>query len=121
MANRYFTVMVLSENASKVKQWMIPAWAVKSALIILPIIGLVAITLFLDYRFVVNQVFENRELQTENRRLRQHVQLYKNRLESVEASLDRIENFSTRLKMITNLVDRDQVSKLIELAPPNAN
>ena len=121
MSNRYYTLMVISENASKSKQWIIPAWAVKATVIALPIFLLIAVTLFLDYRYVVNQVFENRELQSENRRLRQSVQLYKNRMESVESSLDRIENFSARLKMITNLVDRDQVSKQLDLPLPNAN
>ncbi len=113
--------MVVSENASKARQWVIPAWVVKASLVALPVLVLIGVTLFLDYRYVVNQVFENRELQSENRRLRQSVQLYKNRIDSVESSLDRIENFSARLKMITNLVDRDQVSKLLELPIPNAN
>jgi murein DD-endopeptidase MepM/ murein hydrolase activator NlpD len=75
----------------------------------------------MDYRFVANQVFENRELQAENRRLRQSVQLYQNRMDSLEGSLERIENFSARLKMITNLMDRDQLSKQIELPLPNAS
>ncbi len=121
MSNRYYTIMVVSENSAQSKQWTVPAWAVKAAMVTVPIFILVAITLFLDYRFVANQVFENRELQAENRQLRQHVQLYKNRMESVEGALDRIENFSARLKMITNLVDRDQVSQMLELPLPNAN
>lgn len=121
MSNRFYTVMVVSENASKAKQWTIPAWTVKAFVVAVPIFVLIAVTLFLDYRYVVNQVFENRELQTENRRLRQNVQLYKNRMESLESSLDRIENFSARLKMITNLVDRDQVSQQLDLPLPNAS
>ena len=82
---------------------------------------MIGITLLLDYRFVANQVFENRELQAENRRLRQQVQLYQNRMESLEASLDRIENFSARLKMITNLMDRDNLSQHLELPVPSAS
>ena len=121
MANRFYTIMIIPESASKPKQFHVPAWAVRAALVVLPILLLISITLLLDYRFVANQVFENRELQAENRRLRQQVQLYQNRMESLEASLDRIENFSARLKMITNLMDRDNLSAHLELPIPNAS
>lgn len=121
MANRFYTIMIVPENASKAKQFHVPAWMVRMALFTLPVLVLVAVTLFLDYRFVAQQVFENRELQSENRRLRQSVQLYQNRMQSLESSLDRIENFSARLKMITNLMDQENLSQYIELPVPNAN
>jgi len=121
MANRFYTILIIPENSSKPKQFHIPAWAVRAGLVILPVLALIALTLFLDYRFVANQVYENRELQSENRRLRQSVQLYQNRMEAMEASLDRIENFSARLKMITNLMDKDQLSQHLQLPPPNAS
>ena len=121
MANRFYTILIIPENASKPRQFHVPAWLVRASLVILPILGLIGITLFLDYRFVAGQVYENRELQSENRRLRQNVQLYQNRMDSLESSLNRIENFSARLKMITNLMDRDQLSERVALPPPNAS
>jgi len=120
MSNRFYTILVIPENSSKPRQFHVPIWLVRAALVILPVLVLIALTLFLDYRFVANQVYENRELQSENRRLRQNVQLYQNRMEALESSLDRIENFSARLKMITNLMDKDQLSSHLELPPPNA-
>jgi len=120
MSNRFYTVLIIPENSSKPRQFHIPAWTVRAALAILPVLVLIAITLFLDYRFVANQVYENRELQSENRRLRQSVQLYQSRMEAMESSLDRIENFSARLKMITNLMDKDQLSQRLELPLPDA-
>lgn len=113
--------MIIPEGASKPRQLHIPAWVLRASLVILPILVLIGITLLLDYRFVANQVFENRELQSENRRLRQSVQLYQNRMESLESSLERIENFSARLKMITNLMDRDNLSHQLDLPLPNAS
>ena len=38
----------------------------------------------------------------------------------MESSLERIENFSSRLKMITNLMDRDQLSQQMEAQLPSA-
>jgi murein DD-endopeptidase MepM/ murein hydrolase activator NlpD len=120
MANRFYTIMIIPENSSRPRQFSIPSWLVRAGWVILPVLILISIALFLDYRFVANQVFENRELQSENRRLRQDLRLYQNRMDSLEASLDRIENFSARLKMITNLMDQDQLSRHLELPPPNA-
>ena len=121
MSNRFYTILIIPENSSKPRQFQIPAWTVRASLVIFAILILIGITLLMDYRFVANQVFENRELQAENRKLRQDVQLYKNRMESVESSLQRIENFSARLKMITNLMDRDQLSQHLDLPLPNAS
>jgi murein DD-endopeptidase MepM/ murein hydrolase activator NlpD len=121
MANRFYTILIIPEGASKPRQFHVPTWVVRATLVVLPILLLIGITLFLDYRFVAGQVYENRELQSENRRLRQSVQLYQNRMDSLESSLNRIENFSARLKMITNLMDRDQLSARLNLPPPNAS
>lgn len=120
MANRFYTIMIVPENAHKPRQFHVPAWAIRASLILFPILVLLAITILLDYRYIASQVNENRDLQAENRKLRQDVQLYQSRLDSMESSLERIENFSTRLKMITNLMDRDQLSHQVESPPPSS-
>ncbi len=120
MANRFYTIMIVPENAQKPKQFHVPAWLIRVTLILLPILILLAITILLDYRYIGSQVSENRDLQAENRRLRQDVQLYQSRLDSMESSLERIENFSSRLKMITNLMDRDQLSQQVESPLPSS-
>ncbi len=120
MANRFYTVLIIPENSARPRQIHVPVWALRAGLVILPVLFLIAVTLFLDYRFVASQVYENRELQSENRRLRQSVQLYQSRMEAMESSIDRIESFSARLRMITNLMDKDELSRHIELPPPDA-
>ena len=120
MANRFYTIMIVPENALKPRQFHVPSWAIRVSLILLPILILLAVTILLDYRYIASQVGENRDLQAENRKLRQDVQLYQSRLDSMESSLERIENFSSRLKMITNLMDRDQLSQQVEAVPPSS-
>ena len=112
--------MIVPENALKPRQFHVPSWAIRVSLILLPILILLAVTILLDYRYIASQVGENRDLQAENRKLRQDVQLYQSRLDSMESSLERIENFSSRLKMITNLMDRDQLSQQVEAVPPSS-
>jgi murein DD-endopeptidase MepM/ murein hydrolase activator NlpD len=120
MANRFYTIMIVPENAQKPRQIHVPAWLIRVTLILLPILILLAVTILLDYRYIASQVSENRDLQAENRKLRQDVQLYQSRLDSMESSLERIENFSSRLKMITNLMDRDQLSQQVESPLPSS-
>ena len=120
MSNRFYTIMIVPENAQKPRQYHVPAWAIRIALILFPILALLAVTILLDYRYIASQVSENHDLQTENRKLRQDVQLYQSRLDSMESSLERIENFSSRLKMITNLMDRDQLSQQVDTALPSS-
>lgn len=120
MANRFYTIMIVPENAQKPRQFHVPSWLIRVSLILLPILLLLAITILLDYRYIASQVGENRELQAENRKLRQDVQLYQSRLDSMESSLERIENFSSRLKMITNLMDRDQLSQQVDSPLPSS-
>jgi murein DD-endopeptidase MepM/ murein hydrolase activator NlpD len=120
MANRFYTIMIVPENAQKPRQFHIPSWTIRLSLILIPILILLGITILLDYRYIAGQINENRELQTENRKLRQDVQFYQSRLDSMESSLERIENFSSRLKMITNLMDRDQLSQQVEGPLPSS-
>ncbi len=121
MSDQNYTIVFLSQNGAKSKRFTISAWVARALLIAIPLAVVLAVTLLLDYRFVVNQVFENRELQAENRRLRQNVQSYKSRMESLETSMDRIQSFSTRLRIMTNLEDKDNLSSVIEKPLPSAS
>jgi murein DD-endopeptidase MepM/ murein hydrolase activator NlpD len=55
----------------------------------------------------MNQVSENKQLRMENRRLRQQVQVFKNKMDTIESTMDRVKTFATRLKVITNIEDRN--------------
>ena len=106
MANRFFTVLIIPEKTSQVRRLILPSWLIKTA----AVGGLFTIALgtimVLDYWYVMSQISENNQLKVENRRLRQQVQVFRNKMSTVETTLDRIKTFSTRLKVITNLEDR---------------
>jgi murein DD-endopeptidase MepM/ murein hydrolase activator NlpD len=57
----------------------------------------------------MGEVRENRSLQMENRRLRQQVQVFKNKMETIESTMDRVKTFATRLKVITNIEDKNSL------------
>lgn len=107
MANRFYTLMIVPEKTSRVVRLVIPAWLFRSAAAATAIVTLVGIVMVLDYWYVMNQVGENKQLRMENRRLRQQVQVFKNKMDTIESTMDRVKTFATRLKVITNIEDRN--------------
>lgn len=120
MSNRFFTILVIPEKSSRMKRLVLPSWIVKGSLIA----GLFALALtgimFLDYWYVMGQIEENKDLKLENRRLRQQVQIFRNRMSTVESTMDRIQTFATRLKVITNIEDRASMIQTLNDNLPDA-
>lgn len=121
MANRFYTLMVIPEKTAKVRRIVVPAWLVRGFVIgSFFLVALIAI-MVLDYYYVIDQIDENKQLKVESRRLRQQVQIYRNKMEGIEKTMDRVQTFSTRLKVITNIEERDSlVQKLNQSTLPDA-
>jgi murein DD-endopeptidase MepM/ murein hydrolase activator NlpD len=107
--NRFYTILVVPEKTSQVRRFVIPSWLFRSAAIGTALISLVAVVMVLDYCYVMGEVGENKQLKMENRRLRQQVQVFKNKMETIEGTMDRVKTFATRLKVITNIEDRSSL------------
>jgi len=120
MANRFYTLMVVPERTSKIRKFIIPSWVLRGSVVALIFFFLLASILFYDYWKLLNQISENKDLRLENRRLVQQVQIYKNRMESIDRTLDRIETFATRLKIITNIEDRGSVIEEFQKSLPDS-
>ena len=120
MANRFYTLMVIPEKTAKVRRVVIPAWLVRGFVIgSFFMVALIAI-MVLDYYYVIDQIDENKQLKVESRRLRQQVQIFRNKMEGIEKTMDRIQTFSTRLKVITNIEDRDSLVMKLNKDLPDA-
>ena len=100
--NKFFTILFIPEKTDQVRRFLVPSAYLRIA-VILGFIGSFFIAFMIyDYVNVMQQLAENRNLVLENRRLRERVQGFTNRLSSVEDSLDRIQTFATKLRIITN-------------------
>lgn len=106
MANRFFTLLIIPEKTSKVRKLVLPNWILKGSLIGSLFLLALGGIMFMDYWYVMGQIEENKELKLENRRLRQQVQIFRNRITTIESTMDRVQAFATRLKVITNIEDR---------------
>jgi murein DD-endopeptidase MepM/ murein hydrolase activator NlpD len=104
--DRFYTLLFVPEKTSKVRRFIIPAWVLKSAAIGLAFVVLLTGIMIFDYWYVMSQIHENKQLKTENRKLRQQVQIFQNRMATVENTMERVKTFSTRLKVIMNVEDQ---------------
>lgn len=111
--NRFYTLVLIPEKSSKLRKVILPTWVMRGFIIGVGLIGIVGFMMVMDYWYVMGQIDEIKELKIENRKLRSQVQVYQNRMETIENTLNRIDTFSTRLKIITNIEDRESlVSKV---------
>jgi murein DD-endopeptidase MepM/ murein hydrolase activator NlpD len=118
--NRFYTILIVPEKTSQVRRFVIPNWLFRGAAIGTALISLIAVVMVLDYWYVMGEVGENKQLKMENRRLRQEVQVFKNKMETIEGTMDRVKTFATRLKVITNIEDRNNLLETLNQKLPDA-
>jgi murein DD-endopeptidase MepM/ murein hydrolase activator NlpD len=116
-SNQYYTIMIIPERTSAIRRWVVPHWLVRVSAIGGLFAGAIAIIMLLDYWYVMGQITENKDLRIENRQLRQQVQVFENRIASIQETMERIKTFSTRLKVITNIEDRNKLIESLNETP----
>lgn len=116
-SNRFYTILIVPEKTSEVRKFIIPAWLFRGTAFVLAIAAMLAVVMLSNYWHVISQIDQNLTLRVENRKLKQQVQIFENRIGTIESTLDRIRTFSTRLKVITNIEARGQLTRLQQPLP----
>lgn len=112
MENKTYTVLIASNRHGETLKLRIRASWLK-AFGFLAFCGLLlAATAALDYMGLLLQAHENRVLKTENEGLKKQFQVAEEKLSSLESSLERIQNFTKKLNLITNIEDEERTLKL---------
>ncbi len=107
--------MVVPEKSDKVRKFIIPNYIVKGTAVSIAFVLILAVIMVLDYANVMNQITENKKLHVENRQLRQAVQVFKDKMVTIESTMDRVKTFSTKLRIITNI---EEAPTSISPVPP---
>jgi murein DD-endopeptidase MepM/ murein hydrolase activator NlpD len=119
-SNRFYTIMIVPEKTTQVRKILVPAWVVRLGAVAVAVLIVLIGVMVANYGYVMSQVGENNELKTENRRLRQSVQVFKSKMGTLESAMERVKTFSTRLKVITGAEDRGGVAALMQNIPDAA-
>jgi murein DD-endopeptidase MepM/ murein hydrolase activator NlpD len=106
MSNRFYTILIVPEKPSQVRRLILPSWLIKGASAGVAFLALLTCAMVFDYWYVMSQIGENKQLKLENRRLRQQVQVFQNKITTVESTLERVKTFATRLKVIMHVEDQ---------------
>ena len=95
--------MIIPEKDKGVKSFKIPGIVFRSFTFIIVLTStLVGIFLY-DYVKIVGQINENKLLNLENRQLREQIQLFQNKINTLAGDLQRINTFEKKLRIITGL------------------
>lgn len=101
--DRYYTLMIIPEKNKDVRSIKIPRLVFKSLVFLFITFTVLLGILTYDYWNVLSQVYENKHLLVENRQLKEQVQLFQMKLNSITEDLERINVFERKLRAITGL------------------
>lgn len=109
--------MIVPEKTNNVRRVVIPSAVFKGGVLASAFLIVLAAVMVLDYANVMNQIAENKQLRGENRQLKQQVQVFKDKMVTIESTLDRVKTFATKLRIITNIEDRAGSSPVAPVQP----
>lgn len=103
--DKYYTVMVVPEKQKGVRTYRIPTVLFKSLAFMSVMLFLLIGVLAYDYWKILQQVYENKHLSIENRQLKEQIQLFQMKMNTLGDDLKRINTFEKKLRVITGLED----------------
>lgn len=110
--DRYFTIMVIPEKEKGVRSFRIPRILFRTLLLIGALSLILLVILGYDYWKIISQVYENKHLAMENRLLKEQIQLFQMKMNSLTDDMERIHIFERKLKVITGLENTDMTGGL---------
>lgn len=120
MANKTYTILIASNQHGETRRVTISASWLKALGFLGFCFVLLACTGAVDYMGLLMRANENHLLRAENSNLHKQFQVVEEKLSSLEAGLDRIQNFTKKLNLITNVDDDERILKLA-LSPSTRN
>ncbi len=121
MENKSYTILIASNRHGDTFRVNLRSSWVKALGFLAFCLVLLGATAALDYVGLLLKANENRQLRAENDQMKKQFVVAQEKLDSLEASLDRIQNFTKKLNLITNVGDEERVLKLAMSPGPRAN
>jgi murein DD-endopeptidase MepM/ murein hydrolase activator NlpD len=120
MDNKNYTLLIASNRHGRTVKLNLTGGWVKTLGFLGFCLILLSATAALDYVGLLLKANENRHLRAENQELKRQFQVAEEKLSSLESSVERIQNFTKKLNLITNVEDEERVLKLA-LSPSARN
>jgi murein DD-endopeptidase MepM/ murein hydrolase activator NlpD len=121
MIDKKITIFFVTNDAGQTRKLVISSSKLKAFVIGLVFCVLAMTAGVVDYFGLLLQTAENKKLKSENAQLIKQFQLVEGKVGALEASLERVKTFTTKLKLITNIDGEDRSLKLAMGSTPSAN
>jgi murein DD-endopeptidase MepM/ murein hydrolase activator NlpD len=112
MQNKSYTILIASNRHGETVKFTISAAWLKASGFLAFCLILFAATATIDYVGLLLRSNENKFLKAQNHTLKAEFQVAEEKLSSLESSLERIQNFTKKLNLITNVDDDERILKL---------
>jgi murein DD-endopeptidase MepM/ murein hydrolase activator NlpD len=100
--------MVVPERSAKVRRYRVTTRAVKLALLAFGLLVGTASYLLVSYFHIVDQASKNRMLIDESNQLKAQLRIQKEEVQRIEATMQRIHQFASKVRTITRLNDPER-------------
>lgn len=101
--DRYYTVMFIPEQKKKVVSFRIPRPFFRLLSFLFAVLTITLIILAYDYKQVLDQIYENKYLSVENRKLRDQLNIFQMKINTLSNDIQRIHIFEKKLRIITGI------------------
>lgn len=105
--SKFYTVMIIPDKNKKVRSFKVPGLMYQSLSFLAALTLIVLAVLIFDYIKIFQEVYKNKHLTLENRQLREQIQLFQMKINSLTNDINRIQVFEKKLKIITGLEQDD--------------
>jgi murein DD-endopeptidase MepM/ murein hydrolase activator NlpD len=119
-SKKTYTILLFSDSAEMPKKVVVPGAVAKCGVIALGVLIVLGSSVFVDYVQLLFEKNQTRWLRTENLYLKEQFKDVEGKLVALETSLERVESFSKKLKLITNIGSADRELELTLPMRPDA-
>ena len=98
--------MVIPERTRRVHKVVVPFFLLKLGVILFSLSAVFLIIMGIDYVHVLGRMAENKRLKGENFKLRQEIQLVRNKVDAMEMTIERVRNYAKKLQILTGQSER---------------
>lgn len=103
--DRFVTLMIIPERTRRVHRIVVPFFVVKLGGILVSLSVIFLIIIGMDYVNVLRGMAENKRLKGENFKLQREMQLIRNKVESMDFTIERVRNYAKKLQLLTGQGD----------------
>lgn len=103
--SKHYTVMIIPEEEKAVRSFIIPSLFFKSISFLIVVTSIIIGILMFDYWKILQQIHENKHLSLENKQLREQMQLFQMKINSLSGDIERMSVFEKKLRVIMGLED----------------